>query len=279
MGAEERGLRVAVWAQDVDDREGHEESFLREIQTFHTTGRFETPKDLADEVGRRLRYIASEDLAPWVKLGPAVFRGRRIKETAGRASVLARVWDPTVLAHLEDQRSDRWGRMHELTLTYSGRVRRVSVEDIETTTTASSGADVHLVLSQRELPRESFTEMSVSAGGRTYSPQDLCETALRQVLFGETEVLDALSASMSSIPDPFAPVRELRLSEEIIRPIAHLLLTEALVGSGRASRITLLRLGPQTSGARRCILEWEAPRGFAGIEPERRRIEGSVRLA
>jgi hypothetical protein len=63
---------VAAWAKDLRDREGHEESFLAEIKTFHTTGLFATPAELADEVERRVRRIAAEELPPWVKLGPIV---------------------------------------------------------------------------------------------------------------------------------------------------------------------------------------------------------------
>jgi hypothetical protein len=109
LAAEERGLRVAVWAKDLDDREGHAESFLADTRTFHTTGSFATPVELAEGVERRLRRIAAEDLAPWVKLGPIIFRSRRIIEGVGRTEVVARVRDRAVLDDLEALRSDRWG--------------------------------------------------------------------------------------------------------------------------------------------------------------------------
>ena len=89
--AAEHGLRVAVWAKDVEDREGYEESFLEEVRTFHATGRFSTPAEFAEDVDRRFRRIAAEDLAPWAKLGAVVFRARRIAEGAGRGEVVARV--------------------------------------------------------------------------------------------------------------------------------------------------------------------------------------------
>jgi hypothetical protein len=278
LAAEEHGLRVAVWAKELHDREGHEESFLAEIRTFHTTGLFDTPAELVDDVERRVRRIAAEELAPWVKLGPIVFRARRITEGAGRAEVVARVREGTVLADLEGLRSDRWGRTHETTFTHSGRVRRSQVDDVEVTTTAGTGAEVRLSLTTSEPKVDTLAEMSVSSGGTTYSAQDLTEIGLRRALFGEPGPLDRFSESISTIPDPFVRLRGMGLSEEIIRPIAHLQLSEALVGQGRAFRITQLRLGPQVAGARRCILEWDAPRHYDGIEPEQRRIEGSVQL-
>lgn len=113
LTAEERGLRVAIWAKDVTDREGHEQAFLDEVRTFHTTGRFETGEELARDVERRLRRIAAEDLAPWVKLGALVFRARRITERAGRTEVIARVRDPAVLTRLEAIRPDAFGPRDE----------------------------------------------------------------------------------------------------------------------------------------------------------------------
>jgi hypothetical protein len=278
LAAEDHGLRVALWAKDVEDREGHEESFVQEVRTFHTTGRFDTPAELADDVDRRLRRIAAQDLAPWAKLGPVVFRARRITERAGRAEVVARVRDPEVLSRLEGTRSDRWGRTHEGTFTYSGRVRQSRVEDVEVTTTAGTGAEVHISLTTGELDTDPLGEMSLSSGGRTFSSAELTEIGLRRTLFGEPGPLDRFSESMSAIPDPFAPLRGLALSEEIIRPIAHLLLTEALVGGRRASRITRFRLGPPVAGARRFVLEWEAPRRYAGVEPERCAIDGVLHV-
>jgi hypothetical protein len=118
LAAEENGLRVAVWAKNLSDREGHAQSFLDDVQTFHTTGVFGTPEELADDVERRIRRIGSEDLAPWVKLGSVVFRARTITEKAGRVDVVAQIRDRGVLAQIEGMRSDRWGSTQERVFTY-----------------------------------------------------------------------------------------------------------------------------------------------------------------
>jgi Domain of unknown function (DUF4062) len=278
LAAEEHGLRVAIWAKEVDDREGHEQSFLEEVRAFHTTGIFGTADELLDDVSRRIRRIAAEDLAPWAKLGSIVLRARRIREAAGRIEVVARVRDPGVVAQLEAQRSDRWGRHDAATFTYSGRMRRCSIEDIEVTTTAGTGADVLIALAVSELASDSMSEMSVSSGGRTYTREDLTEIGLREALFGEATPLDDFASHMATIGDPFAPLAGLGLSEEIVRPIAHLLLTEALVGSGRATRIKRFRLGPPIAGRRRFELAWEEPRRFENARTEQRQIEGEVSI-
>ncbi len=173
-----------MWAKGVPDREGHEQSFLDEIRTFHTTGRFETAAELAEDVERRLRRIAAEDLAPWVKLGALVFRARKITEQAGRTEVSARIRGAEILAGLEAMRSDLWRRGQDLRLTYAGRVRRAELADLELTTTAGRGAEVRLSLMTSEIASDTFADMSVSEGGKTYSPEDLTEMGLRHALFG-----------------------------------------------------------------------------------------------
>jgi len=44
----------------------------------------------------------------------------------------------------------------------------------------------------------------------------------------------------TEINDPLAPLRENPVSEEIIRPLSELLITDLLVGPGRARRIVAL---------------------------------------
>jgi hypothetical protein len=278
LAAEENGLRIAVWAKSVDDREGHEQSFLQEIRTFHTTGGFSTPEELADEVERRLRRVAAEDVAPWVKLGHVIFRARRITDPGGRVEVEARIRDPDVLAHIEAMRSDQWGRGYEGLFSYSGRTRQCRVEDVVLTTTAGMGTDVTLRLVVGEVHQDPMSAMSFSEGGRTYSAQDLTEIGLRAALFGEAIPLGGMSEHMARMPNPLEPLSELHLSEEVIHPIAHLLLTEALVGGRKASRITLFRLGPVVAGRRRLELAWEAPPQYQNVEPETRSLRGTVSL-
>jgi hypothetical protein len=267
---------VAVWAREAPDREGHQQSFLEEVRTFHTTGRFDTADQLADDVERRLRRIAAEDLAPWVKLDMLVFRARRITERGGRTEVLGRIRDPSVLASLEAVRPDSWNRGDDLRLTYAGRVRGCRVEDVETTTTAGSGAEVKLSLATNGVASDPLSDMSVSEGGTTYSAQDLTEMGLRRALFGEKVQLGELTRHLAEIDDPFRRLAAVGLSEEVIRPVAHLLLTEALVGERRASRITRFRLGPAMTGQRRLELAWQAPARYSGVEPEERHIDGVV---
>jgi hypothetical protein len=277
LAAEQHGPRISVWVSEAEDREGHQQSFLDEVRTFHVTGQFHSPDELADEVERRLRRIASEDLSPWAKLGPLIFRARRVTESGDRIEVAARIRDADVLAGLEALRTDRWGMGFEGSFTYAGRSHRVRVQEVETTTTAGQGAEVRLVLPVQEAGRDPLGDVSVSQGGRTYSPEELTEIALKGSLLGEPAPAD-LAEHWVQVSNPLEPLSELGLSEETVRPVAHLLLTEALVGGGKASRITRFRLGPAAAGRRRIDFAWEAPRRYTNVGPEERAIEGSIAL-
>jgi len=87
--AEQHGLRLAVWAQRNVEREGHQQSFLEEVQAFHTTGEFLDEAELERDVRTRLEAIAAEDLSPWVKLGSLIFRASEIRIARESATIVA----------------------------------------------------------------------------------------------------------------------------------------------------------------------------------------------
>lgn len=64
------GLSIAVWvAADGSGRQGDARDFISEVQTFHTTGMWETTDPLVASVEARLRELAAESESPWIKLG------------------------------------------------------------------------------------------------------------------------------------------------------------------------------------------------------------------
>lgn len=64
---------------------------------------------------------------------------------------------------------------------------------------------------------------------------------------------------------------------EVAEAITRLVVTEGIVGSGRAARIGLFALGPRVGGARRVEIEWADPCVYTNVEPARRRLEGDWR--
>lgn len=275
LHAEKRGLRLAVWCLRANDREGHEESFLSELRTFHVVPEFTTPDDLRAQIEERLKAIAAEDLAPWCKLGNVVFRATEVSDDGSRLRVVARVRGDEVAHALEAMRGSNFSDEREGRFTWSGRSRAVRVMTVDTTTTSARSRIVRLGLESREAGRESWLEISVSGHG----PDDLTEAGLRTALFGTRHPLaDQHLGFIGEIPDPFAALRAARVSDEILRPLAELMFTDALVGSGRASRITQFKLGASVRGVRRLVAGWQPPRRYTKERPSDRQIEGDVRL-
>jgi hypothetical protein len=273
--AERNGLRIAVWALATDDREGHEQSFLDEIRTFHVAPVFQTAADLHRQVTDRLKGIAAEDLAPWCKLGTIVFRAMEIADRGSKIAVRGRVRNDEVAHALEQLRPDRWDHGGEKRFTWQGRSKHVRVRNVATTSTSARSRLIQLDLDVVEASRDNLLEVSI--GGM--SPDDLTETGLRTALFGEQSPnRHEYMGFFPEIPDPFAPLREHPVSEEALRPIAEVLLADVLVGTGRAERLVSVRLGVRVNGQRKLELAWQTPRRYTSQRGNVRSINGVVDL-
>jgi hypothetical protein len=74
--------------------------------------------------------------------------------------------------------------------------------------------------------------------------------------------------------DYLAVLEGLPVPEGNMQPLARLLITEWLVGHGRASTITGFSLGPPHGGERHFELTWREPRRYANVEPGLRTVTG-----
>ncbi len=273
--AENAGMRVSVWTSRDEAREADQQTFVNEVQQFHTTGRFGSPQELADGVRRAITRIAAEEMSPWCKLGHVIFRAREVRDSGDRISVEAIVKDREVAKALEGMRGDLVGGFIG-GLTYGDHSSVVRIKSVETTARASRAESILLTAVHQPDRRGVLDYTSYSSGGRRFSPEDLTEIALRTSLFGEQNPL-GYGEFMSSMDDPLALIRHLALPEEVLKAVTRLLLTEALVGEGRASRIVHCRLGPDIGGSRRLDLAWQ-PTARLREAPPVRRIEGLVRV-
>lgn len=275
LHAVKHGLRMAIWTTTAPDREGHEQSFLDEVRTFHVVPEFRSDPDLQRQIEERMKTIAAEDLAPWCKLGNVVFRSVEVEDRGEAISVTARVRDDAVARFLEDARGDAWNRGTKARFTWSGRSRYVKVVKVHVKTTSAKSRMFHLEFQVEGTPQDHLLEMSV--GNRT--PADLTEIALRTVLFGEPNPLsDQHMWFAAELDDPLKPLRENPVSEEIIRPLSELLVTDVLVGSGRAKSIRDFRLGVPIQGYRKLILSWEVPSRYSGEPVAVRSISGDMKI-
>jgi hypothetical protein len=273
--AETSRSRIAVWTRTGNDREGPQQSFLEEVRVFHTVPSFTNPEDLAQQIELRLRTIAAEDLAPWSKLGHIIFRATEVTHNRERIRVQAKVQSDDVAHLIEELAPGPYGGSDAMRVSWAGRSKYVRVNSVECTTTSARAKLIRLDMEIVEAPRNNLLEMSVSG----FTTDDLTEGALRTVLFGERNILDGRHLeSMAEMPDPIQPLRQANVPDEIVRPLAELLIVDELVGSGRAVRVPNFRLGTSVSGMRQLEMSWDPPPRYSSELPQRRTIHGQIRL-
>ncbi len=275
MRAREDGKRTAVFvAGEVPGREGHLRRFIDRIRVFLTTENFRDTEDLVRRVRRRLHELAAEDLSPWVKLGDYVFRADVIDDRGDTVLLGARVNEDIAYA-IEQMRDRQWGR-ERLRFTYSSRVRDAEVAAVRRTTRAGSGSSLEITLERVSSPQVN----SMRSGLNSISADELVEAGVRHVLLGEA-LPEAISGGFGFFADTGLNGEDLEQAfnapTEIVEAITQLVITEGLVGSGSASRVREVSVGPLVTGARRVAVEWVDAQPYANVEPSQRRVEGDWR--
>ncbi|MGH8980003.1 MAG: DUF4062 domain-containing protein [Acidimicrobiales bacterium] len=269
--ATNRGLRISVWTTSAE-QDGRQRDFLDEVRVFHTTGTYSSPDDLAGRVERRLRAIAADALAPWVKVGPAVFRASSIHDDGKTLTVVARVRDHTVTASLLSRRPDAsFGRNSDTRITWAGGTSPARVKTVVSETTSSRSTKVTVTAERTAENRSNLIDMGMNGK----SPEDLTELAARIVLFGEPNPLDLMSFMVDGT-NPLEALATVSLPEDSVESVARLLVTEFLVGERGADHITSFQLGPQRAGRRRLRLAWEPRRRYTNVKPVERSIDGEI---
>jgi len=224
-------------------------------------------------VRRRLHELAAEALSPWVKLGDYVFRADTIADHGETVTITARLNDE--IAHaFEAMRDQQWGRPR-LKLTYGTRVVEGEVGAVRRTVRAGGADQIEIELARVQPPQIEV----MRAGTSGLSADQLVEAGMRALFLGEP--LPPSVGMLDFMTDTGIDVDELRQAfaqpNEVAEAIARLVVTEGLVGSGRAARIASCTLGLVAGGARRVEVAWVDPRVYTNVEPARRRLEGDWR--
>lgn len=276
--AKEDGLRICVWVDGRAraDMEGHQVSFLNEVQVFHVTGAFDSPQRLHDDVTRRLQVIAGEDLSPWVRIGNLVIRGREIVDDGTEVTVTSYVRNRQAIAALVGMQGRDGMRMggSGIRLAYTDTARTVDVTSVMTKTTSSNGQQVTITMRTSRQSNDEPIAFAVRANNTTFSAQELVGRRLRAGLFGDDSALP--SGFFNNPADPLEPVRGKELPDEIIRPVARLLVSEWLLRVGQADTLTEFRLGPKRQGRRTLAIGWNERRVYTNAASGSQRIQGEV---
>jgi hypothetical protein len=272
LDARASGKRISFWERKpAENRDGHGRAFLTEVQAFQVTGSFTGPGDLPGKVEKRLRELAADDLAPWVKLGDVILRVRSVELTAAGMRVQARISDSAVLRALSELGGDAhgWAR-RDVPMTYGNRSGIGGIEEFSESSSSAAFSDITLTA---KVNWASGGEMGVGTSG--FSPDDLIEISMRVGLLGEQapSQLGRMEFLLNA-GDPLAELQTLQIPEGAVQPLSRLLVVEQLVGSHRASAIERFSIGPARRGERHVELSWWEPRRYTNVEPGRRTIEG-----
>jgi hypothetical protein len=254
LEAERSGLRTSIWAQQDVEREGPQQSFLEEVRSFAVTGTYSSPDDLRLGVEQRLRALAAEDLSPWVKLGGLVFRASEIQERSGTVVIRALVRDQDVAAALRAY-EDRFKRRATL-LSFPDRSVIGEVQSVSTTTRAARA-----VLFELELKVSAPSQPTRIAYSGT-SWEELTKVAIAVSFFGEPNPL-GMMGSMVQMPSPFPALGQAGVSEESLRPIARLAVSEILVVERGVERLLQFQLGRPIAGRRRLRMGYQVPAAYS----------------
>jgi hypothetical protein len=272
--AERLGLPVSVWVQHEGDMLADQFNFLSEVRLFHTTGSFTDEDDLVDKVSRRLEAMCADAVSPWAKLGDAVIRAREIIDDGRRVVLRAAVHSRDVLAILEGLRPTNFNT-REVRLTWAGRSVPVRVADVTTTTTASRSTAVVIEM-ERRISNSGGSPFGMTAsfnfGPTTYTSDDLAALDMRRMLFRE-QVPTGLHTFGGSIRDFTVDLPGKAVPTALYQALFTLLVTEALIESGRAMQVELAQVSPLGPGGRRVRITW-AGHTDRGGRPTRVSVDG-----
>jgi Domain of unknown function (DUF4062) len=270
LEAERNGLRLCLFVhgEASGDMDGAQRDLIRGARNLYTTTSWSDPTDLGQRVQRRLEELAAEELAPWVRVGRAVFRATEIVNDGRTISITAEVRSDAVHTELVRLRDQRVGA-----LPFASPIDALNVRlaELSTRTLSTIGHEERLVLTAEE---QRSANMRVAING--VSADEVTRRALTDGLFGTSTLGEG--AFLTQPIDPLQPLRELNLDDSILRPVARLFFTERLLTEAMASRIDSFALGPSHQGSRRLRATWTPPRVYANEpDPTPLSIDGTVR--
>ena len=269
LEAERHGLRLCIFVngEGSGDMDAAQRDLIAGARNLYTTSPWSTPADLGDRVRRRLEDIASQELAPWVRVGRTVFRAEALTSDGQTVTIQADILSPAVHAELVRLRDSR----ATISFASPNEARSAAVDGLTTRTVSNGRHEETLTLSVNERARNRQV-MSIN----NVPADEVTRRALSDGLFGTDELGGMVSWAQHRI-DPFAELRGLALDDSVLRPVARLLFGERLLADGIADRIDAFALGPSHQGSRRLHAAWTPPQVYTNApDPEPASVDGTV---
>ncbi|KJL30224.1 DUF4062 domain-containing protein [Microbacterium oxydans] len=267
--AETNGLRLCLFVngETSGEMDRAQRDLIDGARNLYTTSPWSDPDDLGQRVERRLREIASEELAPWVRVGRTVFRAKELSTDGQSISISADVLSSAVHTELVGMRDAR----ASVTFTSPSEARQAQVAALSTRTVSTARHEENLTLTVQET---SSFRMSSSVNG--VSADEILRRSLSDGLFGTNQLGDMAGWGSQPI-DPFAEIRGAALDDAVLRPVARLLFAERMLLDGIAARVDAFTLGPSHQGSRRLRAVWTPRRVYVNEpDPKPTSIDGVV---
>ena len=260
LEAERNGLRLCLFVHgDAScEMDGAQRDLIQGVRNLYTTSPWSDPADLGQRVRARLEEMAAEELAPWVRVGRAIFRAREITNDGRTISITAAVRSDAVHSELVRLRDNRTSGVP---FASPNDARGVQVAELSTRTVSTVGHEECLTLVAQD---QRGANMRASLNG--VSADEVARRALSDGLFG-TSTLGHQVGLLARPIDPLEALRGFALDDSILRPVARLLFGERLLSKQVASRIDSFILGPSHQGARRLRATWIPPSVYVN-EPD-----------
>ncbi|WP_188673455.1 DUF4062 domain-containing protein [Subtercola lobariae] len=248
LEAERQGLRLCLFvsSQDSSQMDGSQRDLIQGAQNLYTTSGWSDSDDLRRRVRRRLTELAADELSPWVRVGPTIFRAHEITNDGNAIGISAAVRSNAIHSELMGMRDGRAGSIAFASLTDA---RAVRFEGLSTRTTTTI---IHEEQLQLRGDQSSSPTMRASMSG--ISADEIARRALVDGLFGTSTLGDASWGTRPT--DPLEPIRTMGLDDSVLRPVARLLITEHLLGTGSAATVDSFALGPAHQRVRRLRISW-----------------------
>jgi hypothetical protein len=254
--ADKQNLSISAWVQQGVSLDADQIRFVEEVRLFHTTGIYQHADDLSRSVMRRLHEMAAADLSPWVLLADLVFRARSIRDDGKNFTVDATIRSPAIVSALEALRPGDWSKK-DRRLTFNGRSHLVRITSVHSTATSRTASKVTIECEQM-LDTDVKTPFSLSVGGRTLTAGEVSELLVKQALFGD-DVPSGVLTLGGRVDAPLKDMPSAAASDELQRAVIRLLITDALIRSGRVTRVLRLDISPNGVDGRLADVTWEGP--------------------